>query len=193
MVKAGILVKFKIIRVEAEIRPEEAKKRLAERQEAAILEREQMSWKLLEKFKEVRDLRALDGERIFGVAFCVNIDACDDFVQKATELGISCEIVTSREAQLELKKQKKDRQNIVKHAEKRLIEGEIDLMVTVDMVTEGWNRREPNAAIINRISHSAARTLQGPGRIARAFSGKKFGYVFEGNWQIGGSGSRKKS
>lgn len=193
MVKAGILVRYKFVHTKGELDWESMQHKLTEEEEAEMLQEKGAYTKLLTAFKKTqKEIQKSEKRRLRPVAFCVNIKACDDFVIAAENIGLKCRIVTSREASKAGKNV-----DIIKEAEEALLKGGrrkggIDIIVSVDKLTEGWDFPRADAAIIARASQSPARVIQGAGRTARSYPGKEYSIIFETNWKISEKAIRDK-
>jgi superfamily II DNA or RNA helicase len=194
LVRAGILVPYRIVSVDGQVREEELDGRITEKKETEILQRNKTYDHLLEEYVRVledyRTTKTQEDYPLHGVVFCVNIDECDRFKTEAEEKGLRCRIVTGREARGQ------KGHEIIKEAEYELLEGAIDLIVTVDKLGEGWNFPPANAAIWARATKSAARVIQGIGRVCRSYADpehgpKEYAYVFETRWRIRGGKQRR--
>ena len=185
LVKAKILVPYKIVQVQATLETTDFESYLTQDQEAAVLQRENVYGKLNEEYARVLEqYRRADTKPEYplrGVAFCVNIDECDKFAREAAKLGLRTRIVTSREA-----KGRKGNK-VIKAAEQALLDQEIDLIITVNKLGEGWNFKPANAAIWARASTSPMVVIQGVGRTCRTYIDeegreKPYSLVFETQW-----------
>jgi superfamily II DNA or RNA helicase len=165
MVRAGMIVPFRMFHTEGTIiegSDYQSGQEMSLEQESRVLERENTYNKLLEMYA---DLYTESKEPIRAAAFCASIEECDRFMELAEKsYGFKCQRVTS-----------KDEKDALEKAEKRLMNGEIQLIVTVDKLTEGWNFPALNTVIIARASNSPA----------RLYNGKQYGNIIETKWQIG--------
>ncbi|MCX6734649.1 MAG: DEAD/DEAH box helicase family protein [Candidatus Peregrinibacteria bacterium] len=168
MVKAGILKKYRIVQAGGEINTE--RKNLSEKEESEILEHEEIYEKLLDKFEETRKTSPYPLKP--GV-FCTSIKECEKFLEIAESKGMKGMIVTSKIGK-----------NSLEEAEKKILSGEIDMIITVDKLTEGWNFPALNSVIWARACGSPARIIQAAGRAARYFKGQDYAYFFETNWTV---------
>lgn len=173
LARAGIVARFKVVHTQGMLKRGEdlSKGKITEKDEVAILTREDTYRKLLTKFIQARSLlkRALKT-----IAFCRNIDECDKFMKLAqSEFGLKCIRVTSA-----------DDTAALQEAEAGLMNGSIDIVATVDKLGEGWNFKPLEAVIRARADASPARILQGCGRAGRAYPGKEFAYIFETDWKV---------
>jgi len=166
LIHSGALVPYKIFHTKGYLPPGE----ISPEVEIEVLERNQIYQKLLQKYV---DTSAKLKKKFKGAAFCANINECNKFIEMAErDFGLKCSRVTSIDEKDELEK-----------AETKLLNGEIDLIVTVDKLTEGWNFRPLDAVILARATSSPARLLQGAGRSSRSFPGKEFAHLFETDWK----------
>jgi superfamily II DNA or RNA helicase len=191
LVKAGILVPYKIVHSDGTITEDDLEDGyLSINKEIEVLHRENSYQKLLgeyigvlAKFKKAKKKQQYP---LRGAAFCVKISECDRFAREAKALGLRTRTVTSRETK---GMSQEDADALLAQAEKQLMNQEIDLVITVSKLAEGWNFPPANAAIWARASMSPALIIQGVGRTARAFEdeqGRKkvFSTVFETNWHM---------
>ena len=127
---------------------------------------------------------------MYGMAFCTNHKECEKFAEEAEGHGLRCRIVTGKEAR------GRAGQTVINASVDALIQGEIDLIVTVEKLATGFNRPEVNAIISARIT-SAAKTIQYIGRRCRSFAHtdgreKENCHVFETNWTLKRNAKRGK-
>lgn len=160
LVDAGILVPFEIVSTTDSHIYEDELDYIAEKDEGEILRREGVYDKA---HIALNKLKKDSKEPIFPVAFCSTHDECLECQKNAKKHGLRCSIVTSYEDKDALGK-----------AERDLLAGDIDEIATVDKLTEGWNLRPLNCAMILRASQSPARIVQGAGRTSRSFSGSTY-------------------
>lgn len=195
LVRAGILVPYRIIRVDGSVQEGEIEDYLSEKKETEILIREGIYEKLLGEYsatlEEYKERKKGEEYPLKGVAFCVNIEECDNFKKEAEDHGLKCEIVTSREAR------GKHGLEVLEKAEQRLVDGEIDLIITVNKLGEGWNFPPANAAIWARATTSPMIVVQGVGRVSRSHIDKdniqkEYAYVFETDWSMKGNEKSKR-
>lgn len=171
LIKVGVLKKYKVIQTEAEITPEEEVEKITKEKERNIISREKIYEKLLEKYTQFLD-ENIDIDLRTAV-FCQTVDECKKFEKLAASKGFKSIIVTGKEG--------KDRQ---KEAEQKLLNGEIDFVITVDKLKEGWNFPALNAVIWARATGSPANIIQGTGRAARKYLDERFAFIFETQWKL---------
>jgi superfamily II DNA or RNA helicase len=185
MVQAGICVPFLLHQVDGTVREVMLDGAITEEIEGEILEEDKTYDKLAGEFarasKAYRETQDESQYPLRGVAFCANIKECDIFANVAAQHGLRCRVVTGREAR------GKDGQAIIAEAERALVAGEIDLIVTVKKLAEGWDCKPVNAVIWARACTSAADVVQGIGRTGRAYFDEIFGkktvsHIFETRW-----------
>jgi superfamily II DNA or RNA helicase len=195
LVKAGILVPYKVIQVHASCETDDFEGYLSEEEEADVLGRENIYGKLTRAYTDaLRRYQAKQFEAdypLHGVAFCVNIAECDKFAAEAEACGLRTRIVTSREA----KGRKGDA--VIAEAEEALVQQQIDLIITVNKLGEGWNFKPANAAIWARASTSPMIVIQGVGRTCRTHTDengrtKPHSLVFETQWSLRGTYDRRR-
>ncbi|MFA5948074.1 MAG: DEAD/DEAH box helicase family protein [Candidatus Gracilibacteria bacterium] len=171
LIKAGVLVPFKLSRIETNLPFDEPiGTAITEEQEERILKKSDIFRKLLADFIEKRKETPL-----IPVAFCTNIAMCDMFEKIAREeFGLRCRILTSREEVGDT--------GLTDQAGEELVNREIDLLITVSKLNEGWNLKPLNAVIFARATNSPAIIIQSVGRASRTFPGKPCAHVFEPKW-----------
>lgn len=191
LVKTGILVPYRIVQVDGSVHVNDIDSYMTEEQEAGILERENVYGKLASAYADaLRLYREKKGEEqdvmpLRGVAFCVNHNECEKFKEQAEKSGLRARIVTAREA-----KGKKGNE-VIEAAERQLMDKELDLIITVAKLGEGWNFKPANAAIWARASTSPMTVIQGIGRTSRSYTdeqgrSKPYSLVFETDWSLRG-------
>ncbi len=169
LVRSGILTKFKLIHTHGEILPDDITgSKITTEKEIEILERENIYQQLIDKYLATRPKI---NDQLKTAVFCATISECDKFLKLAEASGLRGEIVTSREDQ-----------DALKRAEEKLSDNQIDLILTVEKLAEGWNFPELNSVILARATLSPVRILQPVGRAARAFPKKSYAYIFETRW-----------
>jgi len=188
LVAAGILVPFEIVKADTATIYEDEIQYISQKDEADILEREGVYYKLN---KALLDLRNDTKEPLYPVAFCSSHQECKKYCADGDKLGLRSQIVTGYERDADVK--------AIEKAERELLKGKIDQIVTVDLLSEGWDFRPANVAIMARASQSPARVLQSAGRTARSFDGfndprygevmhtpyvKSCSYVIETEWEL---------
>lgn len=198
LVKAGILVGYRIVHTDGTITEEDLEDgTFTEEDEIKIMKRENTFEKLLGEYAAVlakyRKTKKRHQYPLRAAAFCVNIAECDRFKKDAELLGLKAQIVTSRETK---GMKSEDADALLAEAEKKLLNQEIDLIVTVSKLAEGWNFPPVNAAIWARASQSPALVVQGIGRTARSYTDSKgrkkdFSYVFETDWHMEDNSERR--
>lgn len=174
LVRARVIKKFKVRQVDANVRAGEIEGgKISIEKEVALLHRENIYKQLLQAFKQAKE--EVD-EELYALATCATIDECDAFSRIAEELGLRPMIVTNREYR------KNPNINHQAKAERAILKGEKDIIVTVDKLKEGWNFRPLNAVILARATLSPANILQPAGRASRAYQQQKYAYIFEASW-----------
>ncbi len=158
LVDAGILVPFKIEKAEKSIIYEDEIRSIREEDEVAILTREGVYEKLIRAWIKARDEGT---EPRYTAVFCANHKECRKYQELASRYGLKCQIVTGYEKQSDVA--------VVAKAEEALLRGQIDKIITVELLTEGWDFPPLNTAVMARATQSPARIIQPAGRTARAF------------------------
>jgi superfamily II DNA or RNA helicase len=175
MVRAHLIKKFKVKQVPILIKKDDVEEgRITLKKEAEILERENVYEGLLKAYEDGK--KEID-EKLYALATCSTIDECDKFSVIAGKMGLRCAIVTSREYAQEKNVNHKD------IAEKKLLSDQIDIIVTVDQLKEGWNFRPLNAVLLGRATLSPVNIIQPVGRASRSYLNQKFAYIFEPLWR----------
>ncbi|MFH1444405.1 MAG: DEAD/DEAH box helicase family protein [Candidatus Peregrinibacteria bacterium] len=174
LVQSGILAKFKVMQIPAHIYPEEVGNGITLSQETHILSREEIYRKAVEALQRMRQEIH---ERLLPIAFCSSIRECDKLQAVADEQGLSSSIVTGREYR------RKPREDHIGRAEMQLLNGEIDLIASVDKLQVGWDFPPLNTILQMRATLSAAILTQEAGRVSRIAPGKSIAYVIEPRWR----------
>jgi len=183
MVEAGFLVPYRIIQCDGSVFAGELEKFVSEEKEAEILRREKIYGKLAGKFAETLETYRQFHEKypLRAMAFCTNHAECEQFVKEAEEYDLRCAIVTGREAK------GKQGWELIDDRMEELLRGDINIVVTVEKLATGFNRREINAILWARVT-SMAKTIQGIGRGGRCFEEDGFKkdccWLFEANWAL---------
>lgn len=118
-----------------------------------------------------------------GAGFCATIHQADQVVQRARELGLRAARVTSNKKGYEAALEPDLATEMIKN-------GDLDLIVTVSKVGEGWDVQELSAALWFTPTTSQARYMQAVGRIMRRLESGEYDknssntFVFEPIWQI---------
>jgi len=190
MVEAGFLVPYQIHSVKGVVEPGQITEHTTTHEEGEFLRSQQMYEALVEKWLKTRDgLKSDNNPTPFRTAvFCANIEECDAFAKIANEKGLRTRVITTREKGGNRKQGGK----LVQEAEQELLAGKIDMIITVNMLTEGWDCRPINAIVLARATRSAAKIIQAAGRGARAqkdhekalYGEKKECHIFEGLFQL---------
>lgn len=187
MVKAKVLVGYRIIQVGATYATDDFEGYITEEQEADMLKKQNVYGKLAEAYADALKTYKEQGEAtdypLYCVAFCVNIKECDQFAEIAKSHALRARVVTGREAK------GKNGDDVIKEAEQQLLDGEIDIIVTVNKLGEGWNFKPMNAAIWARATKSPMIVIQGVGRTCRTYIDEKgrekpYSLVFETLWSL---------
>ncbi len=185
MVRAGICVPFLLHQVDGTVREVMLDGYITEEMEGRILKEDGTYDKLAREFarasKSYRQTQDESQYPLRGVAFCANVRECDIFAKVAADHGLRCRVVTGREAK------GKEGQAVIAEAERALVAGKLDLIVTVKKLAEGWDCKPVNAAIWARACTSAADVVQGIGRTGRSYYDEIFGkktvsHIFETRW-----------
>jgi superfamily II DNA or RNA helicase len=178
LVKSKILVKFTLVHTEGNVYDDDMERGdISKANEARILEREKIYGKLISKYLETTEKL---GRKLKTAVFCSSIAECDKFVAEAEKSGLKCAVVTSRESA--------KNQAALDEAEAAMMRGEIDFIVTVDKLGEGWDFPPLEAVILARATLSPVRIIQPIGRAARSYTNpegveKQASFVFETAWE----------
>lgn len=173
LVMAEVLVPLNIHHTEGNIYRDTdmAGEKITMDQESKILERENTYDKLLRQYVEVQSQQS---KKMKTIAYCATLKECDRFIEHAEKkFGLICKRVTAS-----------DPKNSLMEAEEGLKNGTLNIVVTVDKLTEGWNFPPADAAIIARACGSPARLLQSIGRVVRSSLGKSNAHIFETDWKV---------
>ncbi len=192
LIKAKILVPYRIVQADGTILDADIEGHFTEEREIEVLHRENAYRNLLGKYSDMlhafRSTKKKNAFPIRGIAFCVRIDECDIFAAEAQEFGLRARVITSRETKgMKLTQA----EAFLQGAEQQLIDQELDLIITVGKLAEGWDFPPGNAAIWARACKSPALIIQGIGRTGRNHTDdrgreKEFSYVFETKWKLKG-------
>lgn len=129
------------------------------------------------------------------VVFCVSIKHAEHVAEEFRAAGYICESIDG-------KMSAEHRKDILE----RVKRGEIHILTSVDLVTEGFDAPVLQAAIMLRPTKSAGLFIQMAGRVLRLFDGKKWAYILDHAglslrhgfidddraWTLDGSGSSAK-
>jgi len=154
--------------------PEEIEGPITHRQEAKILAREDIYRRVVEALIRIRkEVR----EQLLPLAFCSTIRECDKFQEVAQQVGLTCEVVTGRECR------KDSGSDLIQQAQRRLLNGEIDLIASVDKLQVGWDFPPLNTILQLRATLSPAILAQEAGRASRNHPDKTNAYIIEPRWR----------
>ncbi len=196
LVKAGILVGYRIRKARKSMIYTDELEQMSDEQEEKVINREDVCGKIIADYLEVREKGTAP---LYPVAFCVSHAQCEKFVSIAKRKRVRCSIVTGHE-QAKNKRAKEE-------AEADLLAGRIDMIVTVDLLGEGWDFPPANMALMVRATQSPRVYIQNAGRVARSFDSEKsvryahklhapykkeFAYVIEPEWEIGYRKAKQK-
>ncbi len=172
LIDAGILKNVEIHQVEAEIDKETEKSYLTVEKEEALLMDARIYSKTLKSFCAFRE--SFHKHPLRPIAFCRSLNGCEACETEAKNLGLKTMTVTSHGGDQ-------------KEAERALFAGEIDLIITIRKLQEGWNYPALNTVIWMRGTSSPASLLQGVGRAMRSFGNERTAHLFEADWRVSGS------
>jgi len=182
MVKTGVLLPLKVWQVEAVLEESDVKNSIiTEAEEVAVLEKQAVYKKLLDRYKEAQEKFK---EREFrACVFCATNLEAEKFLNLAKTRGYNSAIVTGKHNEIE-----------VKEAEKRMMlpmgdPEKLNFIITVNKLAEGWDFPALNTVLLARATGSPAKLLQSVGRAFRAYEGEEWALVLEPNWYF--SGRRK--
>lgn len=188
LVRSKILVKFKLVHTEGTVYDDDMENgEINQKMETKILEREKIYAKLVHKYLETTEKL---GKKLRTAVFCSSIAECDKFLLEAEKEDLRCAIVTSRESAKNPK--------ALEEAEDAMMRGEIDFIVTVDKLGEGWDFPPLEAVILARATLSPVKIIQPIGRAARTYTDssgveKQASYVFETEWERKSARSEKEA
>ncbi|MBT5517233.1 DEAD/DEAH box helicase family protein [Candidatus Peregrinibacteria bacterium] len=169
LISAGILKSVEVHPVTAEMDSEEEKGQMTKEKEDRILMASKIYDSTLIEFRTFFD--SFTEHPIRTIAFCHSLAACDLFQEKAREAGFRTTIVTGHQGDLQ-------------SAEQQMLDGEIDIIITVDKLKEGWNFRPLNTVLWLRSTGSPGPLIQGAGRAMRAYLLEKVMHLFEAEWRL---------
>ena len=159
LVEAGILVNFESIKGADAVVYSNETENITTEQEGEILEREDVYDQLTDSFLDLQERES----PLYTAVFCASHEECLKYQKIAHGKDIKTMVVTSHEKQRDKK--------ILEKAEKALLTGEIDQIITVDVLTEGWNLPPVNCIVMASASQSPAKVVQRGGRAGRCFEG----------------------
>ena len=168
-VKEGTVVPFKFHHADGYFTKEDVnKKDITLEEEIKLLDRNKAYVNLLTKFTELKETSV---SKPYPLVFCATIDECDKFQDVAKTHGYKVAIIHS-ESDVE-----------IKEAELKMKNDEVDIVVSVGKLTEGYDNKLIDTIIIARASNSPAILQQMAGRGSRTNKlGKKFCNIIEINW-----------
>lgn len=176
LIDAKVLRKIRLVSVDGQISDSDLEGQgsdFSPEREAEILERELIYRKLILKFIDLRKQINESGEALRPAAFCATIEEAQKFQQIATNEGLRTAIVTGTYSDMSLN-----------DAERKLAVGEIDLIISVNKLTEGWDFPELNCVLLARATFSPVKIIQPVGRAMRntSASNNQYAYVLYTEW-----------
>lgn len=176
LVDAAILKQVEVHDVSAEMDAVDESSYMSIEKEEKLLNKAAVYKKILEEYVQFRS--KFNEYPLRTVAFCHSVEACQIFADLASKEGLNCAVVTGKSGDLA-------------EAERKLLSGEIDIIVTVNKLMEGWDFPPINSVLWLRGSWSPAALIQGVGRGMRAYSNESFMHLFETQWQVRGASFSK--
>lgn len=185
MIKAGVLCNFRIEQIRGDINPatDFSNGIITNDREVKILERNKAYDKLLDVFDKVFEQMLAQGQVPRTVASCSNITEANRFLDLVRQRGYQAEVYTSKDKDAPTRKFQAAKKTAL---ESRMRRGQLDMIVTVDKLSEGWDFPEVNIALNARAIASPARIVQFAGRALRIAKDKLFAVIIEVAWQIKG-------
>lgn len=177
LVDSGILKNVEVHQEEAEIDNETEQSYLTSENEDKLLMKTGICRKILKSFHKFRE--SFDKYPIRPIAFCSSINACEVCEAESADLGLKSMIVTGQRGDY-------------KEAERALFAGEIDLIITVRKLQEGWDYPALNTVLWIRGTSSPAALIQGVGRAMRSFKNERTTHLFEADWRVSGNNGKVK-
>lgn len=182
--EAGILVPHRSHTIVEKCEEQEITDQTTSREEGEALRKHDMYRKMQGKWQEVEKAEKEETKRekpLRTIVFCANTTECEKWAEQAQEFGIRCSIVTYKQGD-----------EAVGIATRQLLNGEIDQIVTVNKLAEGFDCRPINCVMMARATHSPVKIAQPVGRGLRAqkkhederFGEKKHCHVIEGKFML---------
>jgi len=168
--------------VTAECEDHEITEQTTAQEEGEILRKHDMYRKMLEKWRHLQQTERKATERehpLRTIVFCANTTECAKWAEEALRMDIRCRIVTYKQGD-----------EAVLSATQQLLKGEIDQIITVNKLAEGFDCRPINCVMIARATHSPVKVAQPVGRGLRAqkkhedelYGPKKVCHLIEGKF-----------
>lgn len=195
LIDSGVIVPYNIIKCRKKIRLDraEVKGYMSEEDEEKLLRTKNFHRIIADRWLDKWEEHKARGEQYPTATYCRSIRACDDFVaavhacvaernrDRTPEHQLKCTLRIFTGAQAKTGKVSDD---MLKDIEDGLMNGEIDNVVTVGKLVEGWNLPGIRAGVLARYFRSIAQIVQCAGRICRAAPGKDRADIFEVDWQL---------
>lgn len=179
LIAAGVLKRYRLVPVSGTLEPQDEWANISAEREEFLVTKQRIHERLLERYVQFQGENSTLHLRT--AAYCSTVKECLRFKELAEAKGLKALVVTGTEGKDDLEK-----------AERGLLDGTVDLVISVDRLTLGWNFPPLNAVIWGRACSSAAKFVQATGRAARAYEGEPYAYVFETQWRVSGPNERKK-
>ncbi len=141
--------------------------------ESEILDREGIYQKQINEYKQLKEALKGDEKSLRTAVFCSTVDEAKKFQTSADANHLKAVVITGEVADISLEE-----------AEEKLLSGEIDIIITVDKLAEGWNFPPLNCVILARATMSPVKILQPVGRAMRNTDPMKqqYAYVIYTEW-----------
>ncbi len=192
MLKAGVLAKLRVTQLSGDMqRGEEIEgRRISQEQQVKILSRNDAYKKLIDTYERIFEAMLADDQIPRAVARCTNITEANKFAELLRKRGYKAELCTSRDEDAKTPDQQRVK---LTRLEAEMIDGKLDVIVTVDKLAMGWNFPAANIAIDATASASPAKIIQFLGRILRRAKNKKYAILICMSWLVQNAKQRKPS
>ena len=188
--EAGFLVPYRTHAFRLNVEKGEITDKTTLNEEGEILRKHDVYGKIIQRWEEIHteERTPANTKPLRTIVFCANTNECEEWAKEAEGRGIKCQLVTYKQGK------------IVEESKKNLLDGKIDMIVTVNKLAEGFDCRPINCVILARATTSRARIIQPAGRGLRAqneeedkiYGQKKLCHIIQPKFKTGGmKGSNK--
>ena len=172
LIEAGFLKRIELLHTKGNVYEEDMGGRtyLSPEEEEVINEREHAYEKLHALYMRLRE----EKQGLKTAVYCPTIEGARKYKAIAKADGLRVAIYTSKDKDME-----------INEIEEGLRTGEIDMVINVGKLEEGWDFVDLNCVILARASLSPRKILQPMGRgMRRVEGGDEVLYLLETNWQL---------
>ncbi len=183
LMKGGILAKLRVAQLSGDIQRgvEINGKKITQDQQEKILTRNDAYKKLLDEYEKIFQAMLEEDQIPRAVARCSNIKEAGKFVDLLIARGFKAELCTSKDEDAKTSQQQRKKLEALEEA---MLDGKLDVIVTVDKLAMGWNFPLANIAIDATASASAAKIIQFVGRILRRAKNKQYATLICMSWLV---------